>query len=101
MTKRIVLLFIVLSLLPVTVLFALRLLWCTFFTIDRAWLIVLSYDDLWNVVSNGYIGQTISYRSATAKQQGKRWGCILCHWLDEVQLGHCDKALLDRNQNLK
>jgi len=81
-----------------------RLVYATFSNRAKAWTIALSWDDLMNVVANGYFGQTISHRAATAKQEGRRWGCILCRWLDAVDPGppaHCDKALTDSKQNLK
>jgi hypothetical protein len=100
MTKRLVLLLIVALSVPLALLVALRLLWATLTAPARAWLIVIAYDDLWNVVSNGDLGQTISYRAATAMVEDKKWGCVLCKWLDEVQQGHCEKALADGKQNM-
>ena len=82
----------------------LRLFYAAFTNRARAWDITLSIDDLMNVVANGWFGQTISHRAASARQDGRRWGCILCRWLDSVDPGppeHCDRALIDSKQNLK
>jgi hypothetical protein len=78
----------------------LRLIWASFTAPERAWLILISVDDLMNVVCNGWLGQTISYRAAVADIEGKRWGCVLCRWLDAAEQGHCTKALTDSKQNL-
>lgn len=36
---------------------------------------------------------TISKRAALAMQNGDKWGCVLCKWLDKVDKGHCDREL--------
>lgn len=36
---------------------------------------------------------TISKRAALARQNGRKWGCVLCKWLDKVDKGHCDREL--------
>ena len=65
----------------------------------NAWLIAIAIDDLGNVSLNGALGQTISSRAA--HNRGKWWGCILCKILNEVDPGHCDRALTDPEQNLE
>lgn len=35
---------------------------------------------------------TLSKRAAKARDKGKRWGCVLCAWLDRINSGHCDRA---------
>lgn len=50
-------------------------------------------DEGGNVLTGGSENETISERAAKARNEGKRWGCILCKWLDDVQSGHCDNAL--------
>lgn len=37
--------------------------------------------------------ETLSRRSARARADGKRWGCILCGVLDAIAKDHCAKAL--------
>jgi hypothetical protein len=100
MLKKLVLLLCVLLMPRLGLLVALRLLWATLTAPTRAWLIVIALDDLMNVVCNGWLGQTISYRAAVADIEGKRWGCVLCRWLDAAEQGHCTKALTDSKQNL-
>lgn len=41
----------------------------------------------------GASNETISERSAKARNAGRKWGCILCGLLDRVNHGHCDRAL--------
>jgi hypothetical protein len=101
MVKTIVLLLLAALLPAFAVLISLRLLWCAAFSPTRAWQIAIALDDFANVAANGTLGQTISYRAATAMRQGKRWGCVLCGWLDEVDPGHCTRALNDPKQDLK
>lgn len=38
-------------------------------------------------------GITISSHAALNAQRGKRWGCILCRWLDWLEKDHCAIAL--------
>lgn len=79
----------------------LRLLYAAITNRAKAWQIAIGWDDLASVATNGWLGQTISYRAATARTQNKRWGCLLCRWLDDVDRGHCDRALVDKKQNLQ
>ena len=82
-------------------LIALRMLYAVWTAPYKAWSIAVSVDDTANVAGNGRLGQTISARAAQSQREGRRWGCILCHWLDLVDRGHCDRALTDGKQNLK
>jgi hypothetical protein len=41
----------------------------------------------------GASNETISERSAKARNAGRKWGCVLCGLLDWVNPGHCDNAL--------
>jgi len=41
----------------------------------------------------GASNETISERSAKARNAGLKWGCVLCGLLDRVNPGHCDNAL--------
>lgn len=45
------------------------------------------------IVLFGASNETISERSAKARNAGRKWGCILCGLLDKVNPGHCDNAL--------
>jgi hypothetical protein len=98
--KTLALLLVATSMPLLGALVTLRLVWAAFTAPERAWLILIAVDDLMNVVTNGWLGQTISKRAADARAEGKRWGCVLCRWLDEAEPGHCDKALADVQQNL-
>lgn len=38
--------------------------------------------------------ETISVHAARARQEGARWGCVLCRWLSRtVERDHCDIVL--------
>jgi hypothetical protein len=54
-------------------------------------LIVL--DELGNALTGGSPEETISSRSAKAMLAGKRWGCLMCKFLNLFQKDHCLKAL--------
>ena len=41
----------------------------------------------------GSPNETISSRAAKARLAGKRWGCVLCSWLDRLQKDHCAEAM--------
>lgn len=60
---------------------------------DRAWHILKGYDILGNCSLNDYTIQTISERAAKAREDGKKWGCIVCDFLDFFDKKHCDKTL--------
>lgn len=60
---------------------------------ERAWRIAIGFDQLGNVAANGSEDETISSRAARARSKGRRWGCILCRWLDAIDPGHCDKSV--------
>lgn len=55
----------------------------------RAWRLAIAEDQAWNVPWGGSEDETISSRAAKAARKGKRWGCVLCHWLDRIDPGHC------------
>lgn len=48
-----------------------------------------------NAVSATFGGDgftTISHRAGVAMKNGKRWGCILCRFLDKIQTDHCERS---------
>jgi len=47
-----------------------------------------------SIVLFGSPEETISSRSAKARNAGKRWGCVLCRFLDWCQPNHCNLALM-------
>ena len=50
-------------------------------------------DEEGNTLTGGSPEETISSRAGKAMLAGKRWGCILCKFLDLFQKSHCLKAL--------
>lgn len=60
----------------------------------------VAYDQVLNVLLLGEPHETVSLRSAKARDQGKRWGCILCRLLDRIHRAHCDKVL-ERRRSLQ
>lgn len=65
---------------------------------SEAWNIAIAIDDLDNVSFNGSLGQTISSRCAHSNSLF----CItLCWVLDQVDPGHCKRALTAPDQNLQ
>lgn len=64
-------------------------------TVLKRWLLnwLLWLDEGGSVATGGSPNETISERAAKARNAGRRWGCVLCRWLDDVQPGHCDNAL--------
>lgn len=50
-------------------------------------------DEGGNTLTGGDPGETISSRSAKARNEGRWWGCVMCKLLNLFQRGHCDKAL--------
>lgn len=40
--------------------------------------------------------ETISSRAAKAQLAGKKWGCVLCSWLNRLQKDHCAIALSEK-----
>lgn len=73
---------------------AIRLIWYAIINVEQARIIALSWDDLANSATNGYFRVTISLRAAQAQAQNKRWGCIMCKFLDILlEKDHCAKAL--------
>jgi hypothetical protein len=57
------------------------------------WNVLISIDQFANTVAGGDPDETISSRAAKAQAEGKRWGCMLCMLLNQVQRDHCQRAL--------
>ena len=93
---------VLLSLLPILlgafILSMLRYVWAVFTNTDEAWRIAIAIDDLGNVTFNGSLGQTISSRCAHSSSRLCR---ALCWILDQVDPGHCQRALTAPDQNLQ
>ena len=65
---------------------------------SEAWNIAIAIDDVGNVSFNGSLGQTISSRCAHSTSHLCR---ALCWVLDQVDPGHCQRALTAPDQNLQ
>ena len=60
--------------------------------------ILVGVDQLANAVLGGDPMQTISYRSAMAEEEHKRWGCVLCRWLSKIQKDHCERTRISTDR---
>ena len=69
-----------------------RYCWCITTNPAKARRIAIGYDQLANVAFNGHEDETISSRAARAKDNGRKWGCVLCRWLDMLDKNHCEKS---------
>lgn len=45
------------------------------------------------VFMSGHPDETVSSRAAKAQLKGKRWGCILCKFLNKLDENHCEKSI--------
>ena len=62
----------------------------------RAWLLrlAIAFDAMAQCLfPYGIPGETISARAGKAQRRGKRWGCVLCRFLDLFEEGHCEGAV--------
>lgn len=50
-------------------------------------------DELGNTLTGGDPGETISSRAGKAMQEGNRFACVLCRFLDLFQKDHCLKSI--------
>ncbi len=102
MNKKVVKMLILLSLFPLLVIGAMISLFAYLYAIivnqDEAWNIAIAIDDLGNVSFNGALGQTISSRCAHSNSSLCKF---LCWILDQVNPGHCKRALTAPDQNLQ
>lgn len=63
----------------------------------RRWVInvLIAIDQLANAILRGRPVETISLRSAIARDRGKRWGCVMCKLLEAIVANHCDTTKHD------
>lgn len=92
MKPRLILLTLMPLLALVTVLWWVRFLWSVVFSPSKAWKLAVSQDQNGNAALNGSEDETISSRAARARDQGRKWGCVLCRWLDMLDKNHCEKS---------
>lgn len=72
-----------------TVFTLIRMLFCVASSPDRAKDIAVALDRAGNAAINGSYQETISSRANRARSEGRRWGCILCRFLDALSPNHC------------
>jgi hypothetical protein len=71
---------------------AIRMIWATIVGSDQAHTLALAYDQLANAATNGHEDETISSRANRARLERRRWGCVLCKFLDWFEKDHCEKS---------
>jgi len=57
------------------------------------WNLLISIDQFFNTLFGGNPDETISSRAGKARYKGKKWGCILCWFLDKIDKNHCEKNI--------
>lgn len=67
---------------------------------NRAWEISLGWDHLLNALTGGKPGELVSSRANRARREGRRWGCVLCKWLDDIDPDHCARAEADHGRTV-
>lgn len=55
--------------------------------------LLILLDETGNTLTGGDPGETISSRAGKAMLEGKRWGCVLCRFLNLFQKDHCLKSI--------
>lgn len=71
---------------------AVRMLCVIFYNRERAWTLAKAFDRVGNAALNGSDTETVSSRANRAKQEKRRWGCVLCKLLDRFEKDHCEKS---------
>jgi len=57
--------------------------------------VLIALDQFGSVVIGGKTDQTLSGRAGLARNNGKRWGCIVCSVLGFItRSDHCSKAII-------
>ncbi|UIF90848.1 hypothetical protein [Cupriavidus sp. UYPR2.512] len=57
------------------------------------WNLLIALDQGANAVLGGDPDETISSRAGKAMREEKRWGCVLCRFLNWFQADHCVKSI--------
>lgn len=70
----------------------LRMLYAIFINPQKAWLLAISFDRLANCATNGSLNETLSTRANRSRSEGRRWGCLMCGFLDRIDKDHCAKS---------
>jgi len=59
---------------------------------ESAKTLAIAVDRAANSALHGNHNETISSRANRAKVNGRKWGCVLCKFLDWFKRGHCEDA---------
>jgi len=59
------------------------------------WNVLIGIDQTVNAAMAGDPDETISSRAGKAAREGKRWGCVLCRFLDLFEKNHCEISIED------
>lgn len=59
---------------------------------DRGRRFLLAYDQALNALTGGSEDETVSSRAARARDENRKWGCVLCRVLDWLDPDHCNKS---------
>ena len=60
---------------------------------QRAWHILIAFDQLGNATSGGSEDETISSRAGRKRKDGRKWACLLCRFLDWFDNNHCENSI--------
>lgn len=55
--------------------------------------VLIALDQFGNALVGGDPDETISSRAGKAQQKGRRWGCVLCRFLNWFERDHCAKSI--------
>ncbi|RWN25297.1 MAG: hypothetical protein EOR96_34515 [Mesorhizobium sp.] len=55
--------------------------------------VTVALSTLLNALLGGVPSEPLSCRSARARRAGKRWGCLLCRFLDRIDPDHCERSI--------
>lgn len=90
--KRIYLVAIWLVCIVAGALAAVQMLWSILVGSPKAWRLAKAFDRVANAATGGNDTETISSRADRAVTEQKRWGCLLCKFLDRFEKDHCKKS---------
>jgi hypothetical protein len=85
-----------LAIYPICLAASLLAAWRMFYLIgkdpDKAWVMAVAHDQLGNAALNGNPDETVSSRADRARAAGRRWGCLLCKFLEWLDRNHCQRS---------
>ena len=62
--------------------------------------LLIALDQSVNAIFGGYPDETISIHAARDRNNGARWGCVMCKFLDLFQKDHCDRTIESKRASL-